>query len=55
MAGCTHVMHGRSRKTIDRRIPKMPGRSTSGFHRPEADTLLAPNFAKRREVVRRVA
>ena len=26
---CTHVMHGRSRVTIDPRIPAMPGRSTS--------------------------
>ena len=32
--GCTHVMHGRSRMTVDTRIPAMPGRSTSGFHRP---------------------
>ena len=30
-AGCTHVMHGRSRMTIDPRIPTMPGRNTSGF------------------------
>ena len=31
------LMHGRSinsRMTIDPRIPTMPGRSTSGFHRP---------------------
>ena len=28
-------MHGRSRLTIDPRIPTMPGRSTSGFHRPD--------------------
>ena len=34
LRGCTHVMHGRSRMTIDPRIPTMPGRSTSGFHRP---------------------
>ena len=27
-------MHGRSRTTIDPRIPTMPGRSMSGFHRP---------------------
>ena len=27
-------MHSRSLKTIDPRIPTMPGRSTSGFHRP---------------------
>ena len=32
--GGTHVMHGRSCKTIDPRIPTMPGRITSGFHRP---------------------
>ena len=28
------IMHGRSRMTIDPRIPAMLGRSTSGFHRP---------------------
>ena len=27
-------MHGRSRMTIDPRIPTMLGRSTSGFHQP---------------------
>ena len=27
-------MHSRSLKTIDTRIPTMPRRSTSGFHRP---------------------
>ena len=32
--GCTHVMHGRSRMTIDPRIATMPARSTSGFHPP---------------------
>ena len=32
--GCTQFVHGRSRMTIDRCISKMPGRSTSGFHRP---------------------
>ena len=42
-AGCTHVMHGRSRMTIDLRIPKIPGWSTS-----TRQTLLAPS-AKRRE------
>ena len=26
--------YGRSRRTIDPRIPTMPGRSTSGFHQP---------------------
>ena len=35
VGGCTHVMmHGRSRMTIDPRIPTRPGRSTSCFHRP---------------------
>ena len=32
--GCAHVLHGRFRMTIDRRIPAMTGRSTSGIHRP---------------------
>ena len=32
--GGTHVMYGCSRMTIDPRIPTMPARSTSGFHRP---------------------
>ena len=27
-------MHGSSRKTIDPRIPTIPGLSLSGFHRP---------------------
>ena len=31
---CTHAIHGRSQMTIDPPIPTMPGRSTSGFHRP---------------------
>ena len=31
---CTQFVHGRSRMTIDPRIPTMPGRSTSGFHQP---------------------
>ena len=42
--GCTQFVHGRSRMTLDPRIPTMPGRSTSGFHQPGA--LLAPS-AKR--------
>ena len=29
-----HLMHSRSRMTIDPHIPTMPGRSTSGFHPP---------------------
>ena len=32
--GVTQFVHGRSRMTIDPRIPTMPGRSTSGFHQP---------------------
>ena len=32
--GVLIVMHGRSRMTVDPRILAMPGRSTSGFHRP---------------------
>ena len=28
------IMHGRSRMTVDARIPTMPGRSTSGFRGP---------------------
>ena len=32
-------MHGRTRKTINPRIPSMPGRSTSGFHRPGTQCL----------------
>ena len=27
-------MHGHSRMTIDPRMPTIPGRTTSGFHRP---------------------
>ena len=34
LGGCTQLMHGRSRMTIDFRIPTMPGRSTSAFHQP---------------------
>ena len=38
--GCTHRMYGgRSRMTIDPRIPTMLGRSTSGFHRPGSPCL----------------
>ena len=33
------IMHGRSRMNIDPRIPTMPGRSTSGFHRPGGHRL----------------
>ena len=51
--GCTQYVHGRSGMTIDPRIPTIPGRSTSRFHRPGRH-LLAPS-AKRREVFGRVA
>ena len=36
VGGCTDVMHGRSRMTLDARasLYTMPGWSTSGFHRP---------------------
>ena len=44
-----HVMHGRSRMTIDPRIPAMPGRRSSGFHRPGRH-LLAPSRAECRRV-----
>ena len=37
--GCVDVMHGRSRMTIDPRIPTMPGRITLGFHRPGGHCL----------------
>ena len=46
--GDTQFRHGRSRMTMNPRIPIMPGRSTSGF-RQNRQTLLAPS-AKRREV-----
>ena len=32
--GVLIIMHGRSRMTVDPRIPAMPGRSMTGFHRP---------------------
>ena len=43
VGGCAHnngIMHGRSRMTIDPRIPTMPGRSTSGFGRIGRHCLL---------------
>ena len=46
--GVLIVMDGRSRMTIDPRIPTMPGRSMSGFHRPGRHCL--HQSAKRREV-----
>ena len=48
--GCTWYsifMHGRSRMTIDPRIPTMPGRSTSGFHRLSRHCLHQPRSAIR--------
>ena len=45
----TPTQHGRSRRTVDPRIPTMPGRSTSGFS-PTRQILLAPS-AYRREVL----
>ena len=32
--GVLSIVHGRSRMTIDPRIPTMTGRSTSAFHQP---------------------
>ena len=32
--GVLNIKHGRSRRTINPRIPTLPGRSTSDFHRP---------------------
>ena len=37
--GCTQFVHGRSRMTIDPRIPTMPKRSPSGFHQPSRHGL----------------
>ena len=31
---CTNIMHGQNGMMADPRFPTMPGRSTSGFHRP---------------------
>ena len=39
---CAHSVHGRSRMIVDPCTPAMPGRSTSGFHRPGRQ-LLAPS------------
>ena len=43
------LMHGRSRMTIDPRIPSVPGRSMYVGFSPTRQILLAPS-AKRREV-----
>ena len=37
--GCTQFVHGRSRMTVDPRIPIMPGWSTSGFHQQGRHSL----------------
>ena len=42
------LMHGRSRKIIDLRIPTTPGRSVSGFHRPGRHCLHLARSAVRR-------
>ena len=39
---------------IDPRIPTMPGRSTSEFSPTKQTMLIAPSFARRREVVRAI-
>ena len=39
MGGVLIIMHGRSRMTIDPRIPIMPGRSASGVYRPDRRRL----------------
>ena len=37
--GCTHVVHGLSRMTIDPRAPTMPGRNTSWFYRQSSHCM----------------
>ena len=50
---CAHVMHGRSRMTIDPRIPTMQERSiTSGFHRPGRHCLHRARRAVRCAAIR---
>ena len=50
--GVLDLMHGRSRMTIDPRIPTMPGRSMSGFHRPGRHYLHQVRSAMRRPASR---
>ena len=45
--GVLSFVHGRSRMTIDPRIPAMPGRGTSGFRQPGSHC-----FTKRESAVR---
>ena len=52
VVGCTHVMHGGSRMTTDPRIPTMPERKTSGFHRPGRHCLHQARSAVRSHEVR---
>ena len=46
--GCARFVHGRCRMAIDPRIPTMPGRSTSGFHRLGRHCLHQTRSAVRR-------
>ena len=50
-AGCTQFVHGRSRMTIDPRIPTLPERSTPGFHHTDRHETLPTPSAMRREVL----
>ena len=45
MGGCTQFLHGRSRMTIDPRIPTMLGRSSLGFHQPGPDIACTKRVA----------
>ena len=45
--GVLIAMHGRGRATKDHPIPTIPGRSTSGFHRPGRHYLLQARSAMR--------
>ena len=48
--GCTHLIHGRSRMTIDPRIPTMAGAEHVGFP-PTRRSLFAPSAKKLCEVL----
>ena len=45
--GCTQFVDGRSRMSINPRIPTIPGRSTSGFHQPGRHCLRQARSAVR--------
>ena len=47
VGGGTQFVHGRSRVTLDPRIPTMPGRSTSGLHQPGRHCLHQARSAMR--------